>query len=987
MRPVQIEKGAAMDADGQLFSRERALSGRPAKRASTLLYLIESRTAYLVARSQQDAAEFITEESAQERSQAFLEAFALGREPPRRPTIQELEQYARQWAGLVPENPRLRAALAHNFGQKYAFTHRSVPAIRAALGLDTEAVQQAYQSLYDQPLERIYVSQVKLTDRLRWLTTGFASWLEGLSPFWKIFVLTVTFNTTQAFLALPIALSGLGPLAGIGLVVILGLFNILTMTAMAEAVGRNGGVRYGGSYLGRLVSDYLGPVGAGLLTFAVGIRSLLGVLTNYIGLANTLAATTPIPALIWAPVVFFLGMALMAQGALNLEVSLTVFLGLLNLALVGLLSLLTLPYFRLENLSAFDPNLLTGAGFDVRLLQQAFGPILFAYFGHAYLSQFARQILPQDKSIRALVWGSIAGMAAVVAILSIWVLMVTGATGTEVLRGATGTALTPLAARIGPLAQVLGLALVALLLGMATLRNSTVVVGLMREQLPAGRQLVRLPRRQGQACFALPGREGDDEALVGLTYLGLAEGQPHFRLDVQADGRVQRVETTISRQWDGSTLAEQVPSLRQRDFRLSLEVVEASPTAVQLQVNSPLKLTYRGGWDATGLRLGDFFALPDEQQALVAWIMRQEEAVSAAQVSAELEEDEYTTELLLSSLVEQGLLREEAHDGQVRYQASLAPRRRSRLSRELWQTVSQGLEGGTVAPAPRWQVPERVARATRETLASERGRFWLSVSPIVLIFLVTEWLILTQQASYTRPISIVGVLVSTIMGGIFPMLLLVSSRQRGECIPGQVFRTLGHPLVVAGVCIFYLAILLLHGLVIWQNPVERFCALGSAFITVVAILFMARQGAFSPRLVVELREDQRPDEPSEFAVTLSSTPLPAEVSLAYDAETQQHRAASGQVPAFTDLRQASFLLPASRARDLKVWGHRITANGESESLPALLLVEQEGETREFDLKLLGGQAIVPLRGKPCRVQLTLAEPSRKKVAGWQFESG
>jgi len=128
----------------ELFSREEALGGLPAKRAATLLFLIESRTAHLVDQSRRAMEFSLTEEAANERDLAFLEAFSLGREPPLRPTIQDLERYASHWAPLVPDNPQLRAALAHLFGRKYEFTHKAVPSIRAALGLDTDAVQRAY---------------------------------------------------------------------------------------------------------------------------------------------------------------------------------------------------------------------------------------------------------------------------------------------------------------------------------------------------------------------------------------------------------------------------------------------------------------------------------------------------------------------------------------------------------------------------------------------------------------------------------------------------------------------------------------------------------------------------------------------------------------------------------------------------------------------------------------------------------------------------
>ena len=57
----------------------------------------------------------------------------LGSEPPLRPTIQELERYAPQWASLVPENPRVQAAVAHRLGEKYEFTYETAPNIRAVM--------------------------------------------------------------------------------------------------------------------------------------------------------------------------------------------------------------------------------------------------------------------------------------------------------------------------------------------------------------------------------------------------------------------------------------------------------------------------------------------------------------------------------------------------------------------------------------------------------------------------------------------------------------------------------------------------------------------------------------------------------------------------------------------------------------------------------------------------------------------------------------
>jgi len=82
----------------ELISRDEVLGGLPAGRASALLFLIESRTAHMVARTRALPGPGVTDELARERDLAFLEAFTLGREPPLRPRIQDLERHAPTWA-------------------------------------------------------------------------------------------------------------------------------------------------------------------------------------------------------------------------------------------------------------------------------------------------------------------------------------------------------------------------------------------------------------------------------------------------------------------------------------------------------------------------------------------------------------------------------------------------------------------------------------------------------------------------------------------------------------------------------------------------------------------------------------------------------------------------------------------------------------------------------------------------------------------------
>jgi hypothetical protein len=128
-------------------------------------------------------------------------------------------------------------------------------------------------------------------------------------------------------------------------------------------------------------------------------------------------------------------------------------------------------------------------------------------------------------------------------------------------------------------------------------------------------------------------------------------------------------------------------------------------------------------------------------------------------------------------------------------------------------------------------------------------------------------------------------------------------------------------------------------------------------------------------VVVELREDLRPGAHPVFRLMAGGQPAPASVRLAH-AEGERHlEAASGEIPAFSTLQSAEFGLPATGAREIKVWVHRVTPEGDSEALPALVELHSGANIQRSDLGLLGGEARLPLTGSACRVQITLAPPA------------
>ena len=987
-----------------LFTRDELLSGLPARHASALLFAIESRTAHLVARSRWVMERFLTQEAAEERDLAFLEALALGREPPLRPTIQDLERYAPQWASLVPENPRVQAAVAHLLGHKYDLVYRATPGVRAALGLDGEAVRQAYQRMYHQPLEGVFATRTTPASRLRWAWAALAGWLESLPPFWTAFALTLTETVGAGILALPIAMANVGPLAGVAILIVMGLVNVLTIACMAEAVARSGIIRYGNAFLGRVVTDYLGRAGALVLSLGLVIECVLTLWPFYIGLSTTLANATHVPAPVWVVPLFLIGLYCLRCETLRATIASALVIGAINIGLILILSLLALISLRPANLGYVNVPFRGGRPFDPSILQLVFGVTLLAYFGHLSVSNCARIVLRRDPSARALIWGAIAAQAVVMVIYCIWVLAVNGTIAPQALAGQPGTALVPLAAEIGPVVHVLGSVLVVLGMGMGTIHSSIPLFNLVRERLPTQRwRAVILPRRRGRLLLRSNRRgmaSANGDLRLGLTYLGLEANpgpgpsrrnrRPQFRLDVQVDGATHRLEMAVTGSWQATALGDQWPALRQHNVRLALEILDASPEHVRLRVSSPLHLAYEGEWYATSPSMADVFALPDRQRQIVTWMARQgmvgQETVGLAEVATQIGQPEAAARSMLNALVEQGFIQELKVEGEIRYQPRLAARRGRQLPEGIWQALS---EQGEVAA--KGGLESGLLQRAREALLGKHGRFLLSVAPVTAVFLLAEWLLLTGVESFSEPLSFLGVIVISLLGGAFPVLLLIASRRKGEVVPGVVYRFLSHPLLTVGIYLLFLASLFLHGLVIWENPVQRALALAAGGLMVGVSIALVRRGAFAPRAVVELRAGQRepqlfpagsarapapgaqPAGQATFAVTVSGQPATAEVRLGYPDGERQVRAAAGEIPAFSALRYATFQLPATDARELKVWAHKVTPEGNSEGLPALLQAHCGDEKVEFDLKLSSGQVVLPLHGGACRLTITFQE--------------
>lgn len=465
-----------MNADEFGFSREILLEGGSTRRSTLLLFAIESRTARLMQHDRPLI--YASQEALEAREQAFYEALASARDLPIQPSIQDLERYAPQWLDLLPEDAVSRAGVAYALAQKHILSRSDLPQLRAALGLDTPVVAEAYASIYNEPIDSIYTEQQTLQARLRWFVSRISRTLEALPPFWLAFFLTLPIGS--GLLALPTSLARVGTVPALILLFIFGLISIVTVAALAETVARSGTMRFGLGFLGHLVDEYLGSVPAGVLSIVFAVNYFLLLVVFYLGIGLTLQATTGIPSPFWFVVIAAIGFYFLSRASFNTTVSFSLVVVILSCLCVLIIFLVTLPHVSITNLLATPDQ-----AFDPSVLQLVFGTLITAYLSHILVASFGSVVIRRDPGAAQWIKGCVAAVVAMMVINSLWLIVMNGAISPVTLAVQAGTVIEPLVTLVGPIVGVTGSFLVVISLGLVTIYASLGLYFIIFERLPA----------------------------------------------------------------------------------------------------------------------------------------------------------------------------------------------------------------------------------------------------------------------------------------------------------------------------------------------------------------------------------------------------------------------------------------------------------------------------------------------------------------------
>jgi hypothetical protein len=100
----------------------------------------------------------------------------------------------------------------------------------------------------------------------------------------------------------------------------------------------------------------------------------------------------------------------------------------------------------------------------------------------------------------------------------------------------------------------------------------------------------------------------------------------------------------------------------------------------------------------------------------------------------------------------------------------------------------------------------------------------------------------------------------------------------------------------------------------------------------------------------------------------------AEVRLGQQDGEQCYHTSILEVDSLSSLRYVVFYLPMQQEKELRVWVHRSQGNATG-TLPVLVEVESGEKTMQFDLKLSGGQILLPLDTPTCCLKMSFCSTS------------
>jgi hypothetical protein len=926
---------------GEFLSRDEVLGGLPARRARTLLFLIEQQSALHASAREVGTMALLGERSAEARELEWIEAFALGREAPRAPSIREIEAASERWAPLVAESPEVRAAVIRLLLERDRLQYKRVPGIRAALGADDERVRRAFERQTGEPLEGAWASRIGPLDRLRWALSAPARWLERAEPFQASAALTFLLSMGQTVVIVPIAVATVGPAAAAASIFVIGLLAVAATAAVAEAAARNGEIRFRSGFFGRLVSSALGPGAAAVPSF-LGIAGVaLPTLSAFIGLALLLNLAVPLPTELWVLLLGAAAVAVPLVGRRTASFGGLMAFGLVSIVLLALLSVFAIVDAAISGgLSAPSAGPPNDIGLDLAL-GVIIGVLLGSYADPVYTVQIARIVLPRDPGGTEYVRGAVAGMAAFVVLTVVFSAAMILTIPVAELADEQGSALDTAADEFGGLAVVLGVLIGIGLFGIRLYGNAIALFDFVAERLP-GRPATRvvLQAGRGRVLLGRPGDSGTER--IALTYPGTSGGRPQLELTLSGAGSPRTNSVALPAPGTEESLDHVAEEL-------SVEVLQADERVVHLGLRTSMTISYDGEQDLLGPGVAETLLAGDEDARLSAWLLREGGGGPAA-AAREFGWSEEEARRRLQALADAGRARA-LKSGD--YVAQMA-RRGRRVDPELWRRLG--------APDERPPVETERRGRLQMALSTTAGRAAISSLPTAALAAMAAALIAAGSASVSGPIRIVGVIAFATISGVLPPMLVLAARRRSD-VPTASSRVLAGTVLMALMGVVAFAVLALHATVLWSDSGERALAAAATVLAVVSVILAARYGAFKPAAVLELRQGEEADR-----VRIRAQEAGRDLDLEIGDELVHGRGDFPLGPGDPPLK----IRGHTAATELRISAQRLDPSGGAAAMPIVIDLPPEASLQMAEI---GGMTMVALETGNWTVVVRPEEPA------------
>ena len=132
---------------------------------------------------------------------------------------------------------------------------------------------------------------------------------------------------------------------------------------------------------------------------------------------------------------------------------------------------------------------------------------------------------------------------------------------------------------------------------------------------------------------------------------------------------------------------------------------------------------------------------------------------------------------------------------------------------------------------------------------------------------------------------------------------------------------------------------------------------------------MLRRKAFAPLLVIEIRHHRESGDRAAFSIARKGQALATTLHLHYRNRKELIENASGEISRFSTLQSVVFELPPSNVRAFRAHVHKVTPEGDLETIKGQLFVVSDEDRQCIDLAQHEGWITATLPKAPCRLEM------------------